>query len=121
MVLQAINPVLESTLGRIRDLEDREAARMSRAMEQTPEPEHPTPQRHAGAPQSSGQVQPLHANEPGHVPPCPGASLPSPVRQVSAAAESCAAAPHSVRQRQVTSGVIAPEAVAKPLADAPLS
>ena len=62
MVLQAINPVLESTLGRIRDLEDREAARMSRAMEQTPEPEHPTPQRHAGAPQSSGQVQPLHAN-----------------------------------------------------------
>ena len=118
-VLQAVNPVLESILGRIWDLEEREASRRGRATEQTPEPEHCTPDSHAAAPQSSGHVRPPRPNEMGHVSPCPVAPLTSLVRQVSSEVEGCAAAPHLVGLRKDTSGTTAPAVRARPLADAP--
>src|ERR1700761_3224129 len=90
-VLQAVNPVLESILGHIWDLEEREASRRGCTMEQTPEPEHCTLDSRAAAPQSSGHVRPPCPNEMGHVSPCPVAPLTSLVRQVSSKVEGCTA------------------------------
>ena len=119
-VLAVVHPVLEAVLGRIRDLELQVAAGRGRATEQTPRPEHHTPDSRAVAPQSLGHVRPSRPNEVGHVSPCPAAPPPTSRGQVSPAVEGCAAAPtNPVGQQKDTSGSQPPEVAATPLADAP--
>lgn len=116
-VLQAVHPVLESVLRRIRYLE--EVERRPVPTDLTPERANPaTRERAAGVPPGSGQDRWRKVMEPGHVPPCPGAPVPAPVRKVLAGDSEAALAPALDERPQGTSGPTAPVVKATPMVDA---